>query len=386
MGRMPGDRRSILIDARVNAFPGAHGIARSVMKLVAHMSEPADGLALRILVNDRREQIFPLSELPAYAEVIGTDIAAGALHRWWELASIIRSASPAVLYIPYSPFTPVITPCPFVVTIHDCTLESDVTFAGNWARQAGARLVTRMALQRAAAATAPSRASMDELLKHYPAAPMPTLVPNGVDIRQFRNVSAAAVAAARERYQLPEKFVLTVGAHRPHKNHDILVRAIAGMPDHVSLVIVGSRDPRFADPLPRLIAELGLESRVQLVPEVAEECLPAVYRASSVFAFPSLSEGFGMPVLEAMAAGVPVVMSEITALAEIAGPAAVMIPARDVAEWAAALTAVLADAALASRLASAGAAMAAEASWERGASALGGLLSAVAAAQLARSC
>ena len=114
--------------------------------------------------------------------------------------------------------------------------------------------------------------------------------------------------------------------------------------------------------------------------------MPAVYRASSVFAFPSLSEGFGMPVLEAMAAGVPVVMSEITALAEIAGPAAVVIPARDVAEWAAALTAVLADAALASRLASAGAAMAAEASWERGASALGGLLSAVAAAQLARSC
>ncbi len=376
----------MVIDARVNAFPGAHGIARSVMKLVAHMSEPADGLALRVLVNDRREQLFPLSELPAYADVIGTGIAAGAVHRWWELAKLIRSADPAVLYIPYPPFTPIIRPCPFVVTIHDCTLESDVSFAENRARQAGVRLVTRMALRRAAAATAPSTASLDELLVHYPAAPMPTLVPNGVDIRQFRNVTAAAVSAARERYQLPENFVLTVGAHRPHKNHDILVRAIAGMPADVSLVIVGSRDPRFADPLPRLIAELGLESRVKLVPEVAEECLPAVYRAASVFAFPSLSEGFGMPVLEAMAAGVPVVMSEIRALAEIAGPAAVLIQPRDVAEWAAALTAVLGDAALASRLASAGVAMAAEASWERGASALGGLLSAVAAGQLARTC
>jgi glycosyltransferase involved in cell wall biosynthesis len=376
----------MLIDARVNAFPGAHGIARSVMKLVAHMSEPADGLALRILVNDRREQIFSLSELPAYADVIGTDITAGAVHRWRQLARLIRSAGPAVLYIPYSPFTPVIRPCPFVVTIHDCTLESDAGFAGGWARQAGVRLVTRMALQRAAAATAPSRASLDELLKHYPAAPRPTLVPNGVDIRQFRHVPAAALAAARKRYQLPETFVLSIGAHRPHKNHGILVRAMAAIPGRVSLVIVGSPDPRFADPLPRLIADLGLESRVKLVPEVAEECLPAVYRASSVFAFPSLSEGFGMPVLEAMAAGVPVVMSEIRALAEIAGPAAMMIPPHDVREWASALTAVIGDAALASRLVSAGAAVAAEASWERGASALGSLLSAVAAGNPARSC
>ncbi len=382
---MPGRRRSMLIDARVNGFPGAHGIARSVMKLVAYMSEPADGLALRVLVNHRREQIFPLSELPAFADVIGTDIVAGAVHRWRELARLIRSTDPAVLYIPSSPFTPVIRPCPFVVTIHDCTLESDVGFAGNWARQAGVRLVTTMALQRAAAATAPSRASLEELLKHYPAAPRPTLVPNGVDIGHFRNVTAAAVAAARERYQLPQNFVLSVGAHRPHKNHDILVRSIAAMPGYVSLVIVGSPDPRFADPLPRLISELGLESRVKLVPEGAEECLPAVYRAAAVFAFPSLSEGFGMPVLEAMAAGVPVVMSDIRALAEIAGPAAVMIPPRDHAQWVSALTAVMSDAALARRLVTAGAAVAAEASWERGASALASLLSAVAAGHVARS-
>ncbi len=209
-------------------------------------------------------------------------------------------------------------------------------------------------------------------------------MPNGVDISQFGGVSATAVAAARERYELPETFILTVGAHRPHKNHEVLVRALATVPEHVSLVIVGDFDPRFAAPLPALIAELGLGSRVTLVREVAEDCLPAVYRAASVFAFPSFLEGFGMPVLEAMAAGVPVVMSDIQALTEIAGPAAVLVPPGDVAAWVAALTAVLADPALTSRLVEAGTAAAARASWHTGASALARLLSAVATGHLAR--
>jgi len=383
---MAGGRGSILIDARVNGFRGAHGLARSVMKLVAHMSEPTDGLALRVLVNPGRPQIFPLSELPPYADVIGTDVTVGAVHRCWELAGVIRAAGAAVLYVPYPTFTPLVRPCPFVLTVHDCTIESDVGFAGNRLRQAGMRTVTGMALRRAAAMTAPSAASLAEIRRHYPAAPNPTLVPNGVDVRQFGPVTATAVAAARDRYQLPETYILTVGAHRPHKNHEVLVRALVAVPDHVGLVIVGFPDPNFHDPLPGLIAELGLQSRVKLVPDVAEEWLPAVFRAASVFAFPSLSEGYGMPVLEAMAAGVPVVMSNIAVLAEVAGPGALMVPPRDVAGWASALTTVLGDGALAGRLTDAGSTVAAAASWEQGASVLGRLLSAVAGGRLTRSC
>ncbi len=382
---MAGGRRSILIDARVNALPGAHGLARSVMKLVEHMSEPEDGLTLRVLANPRHEQIFPLSELPAHADLIGTDITVFAQHRSWELARLIRAVGAAVLYVPYPTFTPLVRPCPFVVTLHDCTIESNVGFAGNWLRQAATRTVTKMALRRAAVMTAPSRASLDDIRRHYPAAPNPTLIPNGVDIRPFRRVTATAVAAARDRYQLPETFILAVGAHRPHKNHEVLVQAMAAVPRDVGLVIVGSPDPSFRDPLPGLIAELGLGSRVKLVPDVADEWLPAVYRAASVFAFPSLAEGYGLPVLEAMAAGVPVVMSDIRVMAEVAGSAAVTVPPRDVAGWASAITAVLCDAALADRLTEAGNAAAAAASWEHGASALSSLLSTVATGRLTRS-
>jgi len=382
---MAGGRGSILIDARVNALPGGHGLARSVMKLVAHMTEPEDGLALRVLVNPREEQTFPLSGLPAHVELIGTDVTVFAQHRSWELARQIRAADAAVLYIPYPTFTPVVRPCPCVVTVHDCTIESNTGFAGGRIRQALTRTVTAMALRRATAMTAPSRASLADIRRHYPGAPNPTLIPNGVDTGQFGRVSTAAAAAARDRYHLPEKFVLAVGAHRPHKNHEVLVRAMAAVPGDVGLVIVGNPDPAFPDRLPGLIAGLGLESRVKLVADVADEWLPAVYRAASVFAFPSLAEGYGLPVLEAMAAGVPVVMSDIEVMAEVAGPAALMVPPRDVAGWASALTAVLRDSALAGRLTAAGHAAAAAASWEHGASALISLLSAVATGRLTRS-
>ena len=282
------------------------------------------------------------------------------------------------MYVPYPTFTPLVRPCPFVVTLHDCTIESDVGFAGSWFRQAATRTITRMALRRAVAMTAPSLASLADIRRHYPAAPNPTLIPNGVDVTPFRQVTATAVAEARARYQLPQKFVLAVGAHRPHKNHEVLVQAMAAVPGDVGLVIVGNPDHSFHDPLPGLIATLGLESRVRLLPDVADEWLPAVYRAASVFAFPSLAEGYGLPVLEAMAARVPVVTSDIAVMAEVAGSAALMVPPRDVAGWASAITGVLGDAALAGRLTEAGSAAAAAASWEHGASDLCRLLSAVA--------
>jgi hypothetical protein len=127
---MASGRRSILIDARVNGLPGAHGIARSVMKLAAHMGQGDDGLILQVLVNPARTQLFPLSELPAHAEVIGTAITLGAVHRCRELGRLIRASGAAVLYSPYPTFTPIIRPCPLVVTIHDCTIERDLGFAG----------------------------------------------------------------------------------------------------------------------------------------------------------------------------------------------------------------------------------------------------------------
>ncbi|HTX81749.1 MAG TPA: glycosyltransferase family 1 protein [Streptosporangiaceae bacterium] len=375
---MPRGRPTILIDARVNAMEGAHGIARSVMKLTAHLARDDDDLTVRVLANTGRPQIFPLADLPPRAHVVETDIGPGAVHRCLELARLIRSTGAGVMYIPYPTFTPLIRPCPVVVTLHDCTIERDVRFAGSWHRQAQLTVATRAAVRRAAAVTAPSEASLADIRRHYPSAPNPALVPNGVDLTQFSAVPADSVAVARQRYALPDQFILAIGAHRPHKNHEVLVRALAELPAHMSVVIVGYVDPSFQQPLPGLIARLGLESRVRLVPGVADSLLPAVYRAASVFAFPSLAEGFGMPVLEAMASGIPVVASDIPPVAEVTGSAATLVSPTDVAAWASAVTAMLADPALARRRCEAGAAIARSLSWERGAAALRSVLMAVA--------
>ena len=380
---MARDRRAILVDARVNGFPGAHGIARSVMKIVAHFERGDDDLALKVLVNTGRPQIFPLSELPAHSEVVSTDITLGAVHRCVELARLIRSAGAAVLYVPFPPFTPLIRPCPIVVTLHDCMQEGDAAFAGGWHRQAGLKVATSAVLRCAAAITAPSSASLADIRQRYPAAPYPTLVPNGVDIGQFAPATAAEMAAARDLYELPDHYILTVGAQRPHKNHEVLVRSLLALPAHVSLVIVGYPDPIFPQQLPELIAELGVQDRVRLVPDVADRWLPAVYSAASVFALPSLAEGFGIPVLEAMACGVPVVASDIPALAEVTRGAALLVPPRDVSGWTMVLGDVLADHALSGRLSRAGAEVARSVTWRQGAAALRSLLADVAAGKLA---
>lgn len=376
---MADNSRAMVIDARVNSLAGAHGIARSVIKLAAHLPPGDDGLALRVLVNAGRPQLFPLAQLPAHADVISTDIPLFAAHRSWSLARLLRAAGAAVLWVPHPLFTPVIRPCPLVVTLHDCILETDAAFAGGWHRQAGQRLATALALRRAAATTAPSWASVAEIRHHYPSAPRLTMVPNGIEPGPFSAVEGTAVAAARQRYRLPAQFVLAVGARRPHKNHEILIRALDALPAQVSLVIAGYPDPAFRDPLPGLISALGLASRVVLLPEVDETLLPAVYRAASAFACPSLVEGYGLPVLEAMAAGVPVVASDIPALAEVAGSAAVLVPPGDAAAWAAALRAVLAGPPASAARAAAAAAAVSGAGWERGAAVLHALLAAVAA-------
>jgi glycosyltransferase involved in cell wall biosynthesis len=379
---MARDRPAILVDARVNGFPGAHGIARSVMKLVAHFESGDDDLALKVLVNGDRPQIFPLSGLPAHAEVVSTDITVGAVHRCVELARLIKSAGAAVLYVPFPPFTPLIRPCPTVVTLHDCMQEGEAAFAGGWHRQAGLKVATSVVVRCAAAITAPSSASLADICQRYPSAPYPTLVPNGVDIGQFAPATAAEMATARDLYGLPDHYILTVGAQRPHKNHEVLVRSLAALPAHVSLVIVGYPDPAFPQQLPELIAELGLQGRVRLLPDVADRWLPAVYSAASVFALPSLAEGFGIPVLEAMACGVPVVASDIPPLAEVTRGAALLVDPRDVPGWTTVLAAVLGDRALSDRLTRAGAEVARSVTWRRGAAALRSLLADVAAGRL----
>ena len=160
--------------------------------------------------------------------------------------------------------------------------------------------------------------------------------------------------------------VLSVSARRPHKNLSPLLQAFAGLPEGPLLALPGYRTP-FEGELANEISQLDIGGRVRLLGWVSEAELEGLYRAARCFVFPSLAEGFGLPVLEALERGLPVACSSASSLPEIAGDAARYFDPLDVADMRRAITELVEDESLRSRLAPAGRARAQLFSWQRAA-------------------
>jgi glycosyltransferase involved in cell wall biosynthesis len=192
-----------------------------------------------------------------------------------------------------------------------------------------------------------------------------TVIHEAADSR-FRPQPAEAVAAVRARYRLPERYVLFISTIEPRKNLTRLLTAFervhaAGLTD--AFVVVGKRGWLYDDFFAAV--EHSSAQRAVIFPGwVADADLPAVYAGAQALAFPSLFEGFGLPVLEAMACGTPVVCSNSSSLPEIAGDAALQVDPRDVDALAAALHRVLTDLALCEELRQKGFIQAGRFTWE----------------------
>jgi len=208
-----------------------------------------------------------------------------------------------------------------------------------------------------------------DLLQAYGLAPEKITVIHEAAGPAFRPRSDRAVAAARARYALPPRYVLYVGTIEPRKNLSRLLGAFerlraADLAD--ALVVVGRRgwlyDGFFAD-----LARSSVKDAVLLPGFVPDDDLAAVYAGALALAFPSEFEGFGLPVVEAMACGAPVVCSNTSSLPEVAGDAALLVDPRDTEALAAALARIASDPALAAELRRRGAERAAGFSWQRAA-------------------
>ena len=193
----------------------------------------------------------------------------------------------------------------------------------------------------------------------------------GVAPRFRRVLDSGVLRAAQARYVLPERFILTVGTIEPRKNLPMLFEAFKALLEEDAslaqeLIVVGKagwlHEPTF-----RAIHALGLTGRVRLLMAVEDDDLITLYSLATVFAFPSLYEGFGLPPLEAMACGAPVVASNAASLPEVCGQAALLLPPTDVAAWTQALRRVLTDAGLRRDLQARGPAQAARFAWSKAA-------------------
>jgi glycosyltransferase involved in cell wall biosynthesis len=246
-----------------------------------------------------------------------------------------------------------------VVTVHDLAHHRfPDRIPTKWRFLYGAGV--RAAVKRGAALLAPSRATAEDLVKLAGADPA---VVHVTPLAASLPASAADPAEVLSRLGITAPYLLFVGTLEPRKNVVTLVRAYRQVaPDMPhSLVLAGpdgwhtqDLDDELARDAPGTVVRTG---------RVSEADLDALYRGSSAFAYPSSFEGFGLPVLEAMARGVPVVTSDTPALAEVAGDAALMVGPEDVAGLAEALARVLTDPALAADLGSRGRERAAGYSW-----------------------
>ena len=180
-----------------------------------------------------------------------------------------------------------------------------------------------------------------------------SVIPLGVDKRWFREVPAAEFAQVRARYALPERFFISVGTLQPRKNIEGAILAHRSMPlaerQRVPLVIVGRAGWK-CEAVLKMIDEDTSSGAVRWLQHVPEADLLAVVKSASALVFASLAEGFGLPVLEAFAAQVPVVTSNTTSLPEVTGDAALTVDPLDVAALSAAMSRVIGDEVLANDL------------------------------------
>lgn len=346
----------------------AAGIHRYLLGLVTALADAGEVDLTAFVAGDAARALLPAKvaarRVPGWARGRAGRIAWEQLGLPLELrrsgAALLHSAAYAV---------PAFGATPSVATVHDLSFfrlpEAFPRLQGLYLRSA-----TKLAARRARALIAVSEFTARELVATTGVgAERVHVVYNGVD-GAFRPLPPAKLADWRARSGLDAPYLLTVGTLQPRKNLGTLLAGYAELvrrqPEAPELVVAGAAGWGQDDPRARA-AELGLAGRVRFPGYVPAADLPALYGAATGFALPSRYEGFGLPVVEAMACGTPVVVADAACLPEIAGGAALTVGPDDVAGWADALGVLVTDRARCAGLVEAGGRRAAGFSWARAA-------------------
>lgn len=334
------------------------GIGRYTFELARALAP----LTELVLIFDPRHSTQEYNLLSIAARRIAVPHSPRSLAQQWVLPERLSRLKPKAYHSPYylMPYSPGL---PTVVTAYD-VIPLLVPQGYTAAQRLIYRLAHALAFNAADVVITLSEAARDEFVARFrlPAEMVAAIAPGLT--AQFQPPTAEAVAAVRQRYQLPAEYLLYVGSARPHKNLPALIQAYAQLPASPPLVIAGPEDARYPEAR-RAAATLG--ERVRFLGRMPDDDLPPLYGGATLYVHPSLLEGFGFPVLEALGCGVAVACSDIPALRELAQNAAVYFDPRQPASITQTLAETLENAGLLTALRERSLLRARYFSWERAA-------------------
>ncbi len=350
------NQKTILFDGRFLALSNA-GLGRYSSEVLKNMlSLSGDDLKFIILVmpktkfsDDLKEAI---SKKESLVEVIEFDAKHYSYREQTALKKLLDEIKPDLVH-----FTnlnhPVFYKGKFVVTIHDLTLFDYAERASAFKKFAYSYVIKKAAQNSQKILTVSEFAKRQMVKKFAINASKVVVTYNGIDDK-FKKITNPRTLLQGEKYGLDKPYYLYVGQWRSHKNLLVLVRAFAqlmqkGLQGKVELVFAGKIDKKYPE-LTSEVEKLGLKNDVKFTGFVEDADLPIIYNNALAFVFPSLSEGFGLPALEAQACATPVVSSDKTSLPEVLGDGAVYFNATSVSDLTKKMIDVLQDEKLRNKL------------------------------------
>ncbi|MCY4437599.1 MAG: glycosyltransferase family 1 protein [Chloroflexi bacterium] len=290
-----------------------------------------------------RDTMRPVGGIRAHAPLAGLLRSGNLAKLWWEQVTWPRQTAKlgdgVVGHVPYFA-PPHYHSFPLVATIHDLIPVVLPEYRGNFLVRLYTSLVMAAA-HKADAIIADSEAAKREMVEHLKVSEDDVHVVHlAADSRFSPDIPVEDVQAVRRRYDLPERFLFYLGGVDVRKNIGTLFAALTKLPEDVSLVVAGRTRHGKAALFPdwvRQATESDVGHRVRFLGGVPEADKPLLYRAATVFTFPSRYEGFGLDPLEAMACGTPVVCSDTTSLPEVVADGGILVAPEDADAWAAAI-------------------------------------------------
>ena len=360
----------VVIDGRM-ILPQMSGVGRYLISLSRALRDLADDMSFELWLQEDLSIDHPARKLNSdNFQVRVLPVKHMSLTGQWQIPFEAARSRADLLHFPHFDL-PWATPGRIVATIHDLKYIAHPEFFPQYdeTKRLAMQLLMSFTCRRAQLIICVSKWTAQDLHTRM-GVPMDKIrpVPHGVDERFFQASPPEVIQDLRQRYDLPGPFILCVGERRPHKNLIGLLKAFAlfkRLTDQpYQLIIAGRSYADYKEP-EKITRQFGLSESVRFLDYVADFDLPILYQAAEAFILLSYYEGFGLPILEAMASGTPVVASNCTALPEVVGEAGLLVEPDDPDQAANALHQIVSGGEKREQLVTLGKERAGQFTWER---------------------